>query len=123
MRYKIREYIFNTWNGVMDARYNPLKNIPDLHVQHMVMQVLAFMWSVVFGVMIAESVFAFGISAIAHTALLAAIVITVATFKVAENSPYSFVNGYHSVNRTRNYIWTNGTKTKLDDMDPGGEHE
>ena len=89
----------------------------------MVMQVLAFMWSVVFGVMIAESVFAFGISANAHTALLAAIVITVATFKVDENSPYSFVNGYHSVNRTRNYIWTNGTKTKLDDMDPGGEHE
>ncbi len=119
----MREFIYNTWNGVMDARYNPLKNIPDLHVQHMVMQVLAFMWSVVFGVMIAESAFAFGISAIAHTAFLAATVVTVATFNMAEKRPYSFVNGYHSVNRTRNYLWINGVKTKLDDTDPGGEHE
>jgi len=119
----MREYIFNTWNGVMDARHNPLKNIPDLHVQHMIMQVLAFMWSIVFGLMIVESVFAFGISAIAHTTLLAAIIVTVTTFDIAENSPYSFLNGYHSVNRTRNYIWSNGVKIKLDKRDPGGEHE
>ena len=70
--------------------------------------------------MIAESAFAFGISAIAHTAFLAAIVVTVATFNIAEKSPYSFVNGYHSVNRTRNYVWINGVKTKLDDTDQAG---
>ena len=49
----------------------------------MVMQVLAFIWSGIFALYITTSIFAFGISAIAHMLLLAAI-ITVATFKVAE---------------------------------------
>lgn len=119
----MRQFIYNSWNGVMDTRYNPLKNIPDLQIQHMVMQILAFMWSLVFGLFIIESVFSFGISAIAHAGVLAATCITVATFNTAEKSPYSFVDGYHSANRTRNYIWSNGLKTKLEQGDPGGEHE
>jgi ABC-type proline/glycine betaine transport system permease subunit len=96
----MREHIVDIWNGVMDARYNPLRHIPDLQVRHMVMQVLAFLWSLVFGLMI-----------------------TLATFNRAKQAPYSFVNGYHSVNRTRAYIWSNGKKVKLDESDPGGEHE
>lgn len=119
----MRDFIFNSWNGIMDHRYNPLKNIPDLQVRHFVMQILAFMWALVFSIFIADSFFIFGISALAHVLFIAAVVITVGTFKVAEHKPYSFVNGYHSMNRTRNYIWSNGKKVKLEVNDPGGEHE
>ena len=119
----MREHIVDIWNNVMDARYNPLRNIPDLQVRHMVMQILAFLWSLLFGLMITNSVFAFGISSVVHVAFVAAIVVTVATFNRAKQAPYSFVNGYQSVNRARAYVWSNGKKVKLDESDPGGEHE
>ena len=76
--------IVNAYIVIMDSKVNPLSRIPDLQVRHMVMQVLAFIWSGIFALYITNSIFAFGISAIAHMLLLAAIVITVATFKVAE---------------------------------------
>ena len=119
----MREQVVDIWNGIMDAKHNPLRHIPDLQVRHMVMQVLAFLWSFVFGLIITNSLFAFGISSIVHAVFIAAVVITAATFNRAKQTPYSFVNGYHSVNRTRNYIWSNGKKVKLDPSDPGGEHE
>jgi hypothetical protein len=123
----MREFIYNSWNGVMDYKYNPLKHIPDLQVRHMVMQVLAFMWALAFSLFIIDNLFFFGISAIGHVALIAAVVITVGTFKVAEKRPYMF-GSYHSYGRTRGYtIWhdKNGNPQKIwfDKNDPGGEHE
>ena len=38
------KFVVNCWNYIMDAEVNPLRNIPDLNVRHMIMQVLAFMW-------------------------------------------------------------------------------
>ena len=84
LNFKIKSFIVNSWNGIMNMKHNPLRHIPDLQVRHMVMQVLAFIWSGIFALYITNSIFAFGISAMAHMLLLAAIVITVATFKVAE---------------------------------------
>ena len=115
----------------MDAEINPLRNIPDLHVRHMIMQILAFMWSAVFAITIADSIMAFGISAIAHVLLVAAVVITVGTFKIAEHKPSMFQwrkDGYHSHGRGRMYtIYRdkegNAHKVPLDPNDPGGEHE
>ena len=78
------KFVHDTWESIMNMDKNPLRHIPDLQVRHMVMQVLAFIWSGIFALYITNSIFAFGISAIAHMLLLAAIVITVATFKVAE---------------------------------------
>ena len=49
----------------MDHRKNPLRHIADLQVRHMVMQILAFLWSAVFALYIVESIYAFGISAFA----------------------------------------------------------
>ena len=67
----------------------------------------------------------FGITAIAHTLLLAAIAVTVGTFAVAKNNPnlFNLRPGYHSVSRTRQYMWVNGQRVVLDANDPGGEHE
>jgi len=126
----MREFIFSSWNGVMDHEKNPLRHIPDLQVRHMIMQILAFMWSSVFAIMIVNSVTAFMYSAIGHVVLVAAVVITVATFKAAERYPgsFKFKNGYHSHGRGRNYTIyrdKNGIahKVPLDPNDPGGEHE
>jgi len=126
----MRQFVVQSWNSVMDAEHNPLKNIPDLMVRHMVMQILAFMWSSVFAIMVINSITAFMYSAIGHVIFVAAVVITVATFKVAETNPgaFKFKNGYHSHGRGRNYTIyrdKNGIahKVPLDPNDPGGEHE
>ena len=67
----------------MDHEKNPLKNIPNIQVRHMVLQLLAWMWCIVFSFYLG-SIVVFGISAIAHLFVIAAIVITVATFKSAK---------------------------------------
>ena len=123
-RYKMREFIYDNWNGIMNADINPLKNIPDTHVRHMVLQVLAWMWCIVFS-MYMGSYFIMGISMIAHALFLAAIVVTVATFETAKKNPSFFLkkDGYHSFPRARQYMWINGKKVVLDKNDPGGEHE
>jgi hypothetical protein len=126
----MRQFVVDSWNSVMDMEHNPLKNIPNLAVRHMVMQILAFMWSSVFAIMVINSITAFMYSAIGHVIFVAAVVITVATFKVAETNPgaFRFKNGYHSHGRGRNYTIyrdKNGIahKVPLDPNDPGGEHE
>jgi len=89
----------------------------------MVMQVLAWMWCIVFG-FIVGSWTAFGISAIIHLVLLAAIAITVGTFETARRNPNFFDNFPTSTpSRSRMYMWMNGQKIKLDPQDKGGEHE
>ena len=120
----MRKFIYDSWEGVMNHERNPLRHIPDLQVRHMTMQVLAFIWSAVFALYIADSIFVFGISAFAHLFFIMAIVITVGTFKYAEKYKW----GYHSYGRSREYVMYrdkhgNAYKVKLPDNDPGGEHE
>ena len=124
----MREFIYDSWNGVMNANINPLKHIPDTNTRHMVLQVLAWMWCIVFS-MYMGSIFVMGITMIAHVVFLAAIVITVATFETAKRNPKAFTlrmehktNGYHTPSRTR-YMYYNGKRIEMDPNDPGGEHE
>ena len=123
----MKQFIYDSWNGIMDHNKNPLRHIADLQVRHMIMQVLAFMWSAVFALYIVESIYAFGISAFAHVVFIGAVVLTVGTFKVAEHQPWRF-GSYHSYGRSRGYVIYrdkkgNPYKVPLDDKDPGGEHE
>ena len=83
------KYIYDTWNSVMNHDRNPLKNIPDTNTRHMIMQVLAWMWCIVFA-MLVGSWTVFGISAIAHVMLLGAVAITVGTFETAKRKPQVF---------------------------------
>ena len=124
----MREFIYDSWNGIMNADVNPLKHIPDINTRHMVLQVLAWMWCIVFS-MYVGSIFVMGVTMIAHVIFLAAIVITVATFETAKNNSSVFklrlehkTNGYHTPSRTR-YMYYNGKRIELDKNDPGGEHE
>ena len=121
----MKKFVYDSWHSVMNHDINPLKHIPDLNTRHMVMQVLAWMWCIVFSFYVG-SFWVFGVSAVAHVLAIAAIAITVGTFEVAKRKPEVFSlrrDGYHSVSRSRQYMWMNGQKVVLPDGDPGGEHE
>ena len=85
----MREWVFNCWNVVMDHEKNPLSNIPDFSTRHMIMQVLAWIWCIVFAIIV-SSMWAGVISMVLHALLLAAIAITVATFETAKRKPNVF---------------------------------
>jgi hypothetical protein len=85
----IREWVFDCWNSVMDHEKNPLSAIPDFSTRHMIMQVLAWMWCIVFAIIVG-SMWAGVISMLLHVLLLAAIAITVATFETAKRKPNTF---------------------------------
>ena len=73
----------------MDSNKNPLRNIPDLATRHMIMQVLAWMWCIAFGIIVG-SMWAGVFSMMLHSLLLAALVITIATFETAKRKPNMF---------------------------------
>lgn len=87
----MREWVYNCWNVVMDHERNPLSNIPDFSTRHMIMQVLAWMWCIVFAIIV-SSMWAGVFSMMLHTLLLGAIAITVATFETAKRKPNMFTS-------------------------------
>ena len=120
----MRQFVYDCWNSVMNADYNPLRHIQDIQVRHIVLQVLAWMWCIVFAIGVGSWT-VFGISAIAHLVFICGIVLTVATFETAKRRPqtFDFVKGYNTPSRSRGSVWINGKKTVLPNGDPGGEHE
>ena len=124
----MRQFVYDSWNGVMNANMNPLKHIPDTNTRHMVLQVLAWMWCIVFSMYLGSFV-VMGVSMVAHALFLAAIVITVSTFEVARKNPMFFLRkGYRSPGRSRQVMYLSGKDGKLEKIklpanDPGGEHE
>lgn len=118
----MREFVYDSWNGVMNADKNPLRHIPDTNTRHMVLQVLAWMWCIVFSMWIG-SFWIMGVSMIAHALILAAIVVTVATFETARLRPTFFTDFPTSTPSRARHMWMNGKKIKLDPQDKGGEHE
>jgi len=77
------------YNLIMDSKHNPLSHIPDTNTRHMVMQLLAWMWCIIFGMSVG-SVTVFGISAIAHALLIAGVFITAGVFETAKRKPQYF---------------------------------
>ena len=122
----MREFIVNSWDGIMDYRFNPLKHIPDMQVRHLILQILAWLWCIAFSLYF-TSWSVFGITVVSHFILILAIVVTVITFTATERT-YRFKEGYHSHGRARDYVMyrdNNGNpyKVKLPNNDPGGEHD
>ncbi len=87
----MRSMIKTTWDLVMEHDQNPLRHIGDIQVRHMLLQILAWMWCVIFA-MSTGSITMFGFSAVAHSLLIAGVVGTVATFEVARVQPNRFVS-------------------------------
>jgi len=81
--------VIKLYNLIMDSKRNPLSYIPDTNTRHMVMQLLAWMWCIIFGMSVG-SVTVFGISAIAHALLIAGVFITAGVFETARRKPQYF---------------------------------
>jgi hypothetical protein len=81
--------MLNAYNLIMDSRYNPLRHIPDNNTRHLVMQMLAWMWCIIFSMWMG-SIVVFGISAIAHALLIAGVFITAGVFETARRKPQYF---------------------------------
>ena len=77
------------YHSIMDSRRNPLSHIPDTNTRHLVMQLLAWMWCIVFSMWMG-SILVFGISAAIHAILLAGIFVTVGVFETAKRKPLYF---------------------------------
>jgi hypothetical protein len=89
MENKSIKFLVESWNVVMDHETNPLSNINNMAARHMIMQVLAWMWCIVFAIIVG-SMWAGVISMVLHVLLLAAIFITVAVFETAKRKPNVF---------------------------------
>ena len=98
--FKVERLLFDITNGrrlkiiklydlVMDSRRNPLSHIPDNNTRHLVMQVLAWMWCIIFSIWMG-SILVFGVSAVIHAILLAGIFATVGVFETAKRKPVYF---------------------------------
>jgi hypothetical protein len=78
----MKTFIVNTWDALMDSRHNPLRHL-DLASQHYFMQVLGWMWSMVFSLSFL-SIFHFGYVWMAHLLVFGGVAMTVAVFREAE---------------------------------------
>ena len=98
--FKFERLLADTQNGrritmiklydlVMDSRHNPLSNIPDTTTRHLVMQMLAWMWCIVFSMWVG-SIVVFGVSATVHAILLAGVFVTVGVFETAKRHPVHY---------------------------------
>lgn len=81
--------MIKVYNLVMDSRHNPLSHVPDANTRHLVMQVLAWMWCIVFSMWMG-SISVFGVSVAIHAILLAGVFVTVGVFETAKRRPVYF---------------------------------
>lgn len=72
-----------TWAALMDNRLNPLKHMP-LAARHYLMQVLAWMWSMIFSLSFL-SIYYFGYVWLSHLLIIAGVFITISIFQRAES--------------------------------------
>jgi hypothetical protein len=79
----MKKFIVESYEMVMDSSKNPLRHL-DLASQHYAMQVLAWMWSMVFSLSFL-SIFYFHYVWVGHLLILGGICLTVAVFRTAEN--------------------------------------
>ncbi len=89
MENKTIKFLVESWNVVMDHEQNPLSSIQNMAARHMIMQVLAWMWCIVFAIIVG-SMWAGVVSMVLHALLLSAVFITVAVFETAKHKPQVF---------------------------------
>ena len=80
----MKKFIAESYQLVMDSNKNPLHHL-DLASQHYFMQVLAWMWSMVFSLSFL-SIFYFHYVWLGHVLLLGGICFTVGVFRSAEKA-------------------------------------
>ena len=79
----MRQFVTDSYNGVMNARYNPLRNIPDHDIRNAIMLGLMCMWCTIFAVWTGALVF-LGASIFFHALLFFGVLVTVGSFELAK---------------------------------------
>jgi len=80
----MKQFVIDSYNGVMNAKYNPLKYIPDENTKHILMLSLMWMWAIVFALW-TGTMFFLGGSIFFHSLLLFGLLATVGTFNLAQS--------------------------------------
>ena len=80
----MNKQITMTWNSIMDHRFNPLRHL-DIRAGHYLMQVLSWMWSMIFSVSFL-SIYQFGYVWAAHLLIISGVFVTLSIFRKAEAS-------------------------------------
>ena len=96
-----RKLVVYLWNFIFNHEVSPLRNIPDVAVRHYVLQLLGVMWAISFSIAIGSYTF-MAISIIGHTALIAAVAITAATWTTASIKPNLFSRNLNHQNDDKN---------------------
>jgi hypothetical protein len=99
----MKETIVDSWNAVMDNQHNPLRHL-DLASQHYFMQVLGWMWSMVFSLSFL-SIFEFGLTWLAHLLVIGGIAFTVAVFREAEKQSADALLGKPPLSDSSRCVW------------------
>ena len=77
--------VTDSYNGVMNARCNPLRYVHNQNTRHVIMLCLAWMWCIIFSVW-SGATYYLGVSIFYHSLLLFGLFATVGTFKLASRS-------------------------------------
>jgi len=97
----IKKTVISAWDVIMDESKNPLRNLP-IQTAHMLMQLLAWMWSTIFSLAIGSYV-VFGVTAVGHSFIIAGIFITMVVFRNAEIN-----NRKKAIEHSTSRYWDNG---------------
>jgi len=90
------------WNSIMDHRFNPLKHL-DVRSGHFLMQVLSWMWSMIFSVSFL-SIYVFGYVWLAYLLLIGGIFVTFSIFKRADTRRQQLAPAPH-LSRASKCVW------------------
>ena len=96
-----------TWNAIMDHRFNPLRHL-DVRSGHFLMQLLSWMWSMIFSVSFL-SIHYFGYVWAAHLLIIGGVFVTLSIFKHAENQREKLTPVPH-LSRASKCVWKMDTE-------------
>lgn len=99
----MKAYIAECWAAVMDNRRNPLRHL-DLASQHYFMQVLAWMWSMIFCLAFL-SIFNFAAVWLGHMLILSGVALTVAVFRESEKRLAVIDASTHDLSASSRCVW------------------
>ena len=108
-------WVVDSWRLVMNAKYNPLKHIPDPSLQTYFMLVLFTMWSVYFGFVASYYMGWLGyntvVSIVVHAGVLIPLAFTNAIFLDAERDNAPWLHEWRSQQEQWKF-WKNRPSTK-----------
>jgi hypothetical protein len=99
----MKKIIVDCWSVVMDNRHNPLRYL-DLASQHYFMQVLGWMWSMVFSLSFL-SIYNFGLVWLAHLLIFGGMAFTVAVFRESGKKRMEMEAATINLSKSSHCLW------------------